>query len=35
MSIKKITKGLIISLLLDSGLAVAADFDKGVEAYEQ
>jgi len=33
MGIKKITKGLILSLLLSSGMVVAADFDKGLEAY--
>ena len=33
MSFKKIIIGLLLSLLLGSGLAVAADFNKGVEAY--
>jgi TPR repeat protein len=32
MSIKKIVTGLTLSLLLASGVAVAADFDKGMEA---
>ena len=33
MDIRKIITGLTLSLLLGSGVAVAADFDKGREAY--
>jgi TPR repeat protein len=33
MSIKKIVTGLTLSLLLASGVANAADFDKGFDAY--
>jgi len=34
MSISKVIIGLILSMLLSSGVAVAADYDKGIEAYE-
>jgi len=34
MNIKKIITGLILSLLLGSGVAVAADFNKGLNAYQ-
>jgi len=34
MNIKKIITGLILSLLLGSGVAVAADFNKGLSAYQ-
>jgi len=33
MSFKKIIIGLLLSMLLGSGVAVAADFNKGLEAY--
>ena len=33
MSIKKIITGLTLSILLGSGVAVAADYDKGLLAY--
>ncbi len=33
MNLKKIITGLILALLLGSGLAGAADFDKGLRAY--
>jgi len=33
MSIKKIITGLTLSLLLSSGMASAADFNKGLQAY--
>ena len=33
MNIKKIIAGLTLSLLLSSGMVVAADFDKGLDAY--
>ena len=33
MRIKKLIIGLILSSLLGSGLAVSADFDKGLQAY--
>ena len=33
MSIKKIITGLTLSMLLAGGVASAADFSKGVEAY--
>tara|TARA_B100000795_G_scaffold215786_1_gene169659 strand:+ start:399 stop:671 length:273 start_codon:yes stop_codon:yes gene_type:complete len=33
MSIKKIITGLTLSMLLASGVSVAADFAKGLEAY--
>ena len=31
MSIKRIITGLILSMLLSSGVAIAADFNKGLE----
>ena len=34
MSFKKIINGLLLSLLLGSGLAVAAAFNKGLEAAQ-
>ena len=34
MGIKKITKGLILSLLMSSGVAAAADFSMGMDAYQ-
>ena len=34
MRIKTLIIGLILSSLLGSGLAVSADFDKGLKAYE-
>ena len=34
MDIRKIITGLTLSLLLGSGVAVAADFDKGINAYD-
>ena len=34
MSIKKIITGLTLSILLGSGVAVAADYDKGLLAYK-
>jgi TPR repeat protein len=34
MSISKVINGLILSMLLSSGVALAADYDKGIEAYE-
>ena len=33
MSFKKIITGLALSMLLSSGVAIAADFSKGVQAY--
>ena len=34
MNVKKISSGLTLSLLLGSGLSVAADYDKGMNAYD-
>ena len=34
MSIKKIVTGLTLSLLLASGVAIAADFYTGLKAYQ-
>ena len=34
MDIRKIITGLTLSLLLGNGVAVAADFDKGINAYD-
>ena len=34
MSIKKIITGLAFSILLSSGMAVAADFNKGLKAAQ-
>ena len=33
MSLKKIITGLALSMLLSSGVAIAADFNKGFKAY--
>ena len=34
MHVKKALLGLTLSLVLGSGAAVAADFDKGMKAYD-
>ena len=34
MSIKKIITGLALLILLSSGIAVASDFNKGIDAYQ-
>ena len=34
MSIKKIITGLALSMLLSSGVAIAADFNKGLQAAQ-